>query len=123
MRLALEARPWISERDKVLLLNRLTEVINYWQVRGSGGRGGRAGWWLRGGAWQGAAGSWGLGADGVWWLEGHGAAGVHRAACVGWEGWVLGVVGQSMRHRGGRGSYISWSRWPSQWRAARSQEP
>jgi len=31
LRLALEARPWISERDKVILLNRTTEVINFWQ--------------------------------------------------------------------------------------------
>lgn len=34
LRLALEARPWISERDKVILLNRTTEVINYWQQDG-----------------------------------------------------------------------------------------
>ncbi|GAX73130.1 hypothetical protein CEUSTIGMA_g583.t1 [Chlamydomonas eustigma] len=31
LRVALEARPWISERDKVVLLNRTTEVINFWQ--------------------------------------------------------------------------------------------
>jgi len=34
LRLALEARPWISERDKVILLNRTTEVINFWQQEG-----------------------------------------------------------------------------------------
>ncbi|CAK0781444.1 hypothetical protein CVIRNUC_005375 [Coccomyxa viridis] len=28
---ALEAKPWVSERDKVLLLNKTTEVINFWQ--------------------------------------------------------------------------------------------
>jgi len=31
LKAALEARPWIAERDKVVLLNRLTEVINFWQ--------------------------------------------------------------------------------------------
>lgn len=31
LKAALEARPWINERDKVILLNRLTEVINFWQ--------------------------------------------------------------------------------------------
>lgn len=30
LKMALEGRPWISDRDKVLLLNRLTEVINFW---------------------------------------------------------------------------------------------
>jgi 30S ribosomal protein 3 len=30
LKLALEARPWISDLDKVGLLNRLTEVINFW---------------------------------------------------------------------------------------------
>ena len=34
LRLALEVRPWISERDKVILLNRTTEVINFWQQEG-----------------------------------------------------------------------------------------
>ena len=29
---ALDARSWIGEREKVLLLNQCTEVINYWQV-------------------------------------------------------------------------------------------
>ncbi len=32
LKAALEARPWINERDKVILLNRLTEVINFWCV-------------------------------------------------------------------------------------------
>jgi len=31
LRVAMEARPWISERDRVILLNRTTEVINFWQ--------------------------------------------------------------------------------------------
>ena len=31
LKAALEAKPWIGERSKVLLLNRCTEVINYWQ--------------------------------------------------------------------------------------------
>lgn len=31
LRVALESKPWITERDKILLLNRLTEVINFWQ--------------------------------------------------------------------------------------------
>jgi len=28
---ALESRPWIQERDKILLLNKTTEIINFWQ--------------------------------------------------------------------------------------------
>lgn len=31
LRAALESRPWIDERSKILLLNKTTEVINYWQ--------------------------------------------------------------------------------------------
>ncbi|KXZ53628.1 hypothetical protein GPECTOR_6g545 [Gonium pectorale] len=31
LRQNLEARPWISERDRIVLLNRMTEIINYWQ--------------------------------------------------------------------------------------------
>lgn len=31
LKVALEARPWVPERDRVVLLNRVTEVINYWQ--------------------------------------------------------------------------------------------
>ncbi|KAK9843982.1 hypothetical protein WJX81_000959 [Elliptochloris bilobata] len=31
LKAALEAKPWVSERDKVLLLNKTTEVINFWQ--------------------------------------------------------------------------------------------
>jgi 30S ribosomal protein 3 len=30
LKLALEARPWISDKDKILLLNRLTDIINFW---------------------------------------------------------------------------------------------
>ncbi|PNH11498.1 putative 30S ribosomal protein 3, chloroplastic [Tetrabaena socialis] len=31
LRMNLEARPWISERDRIILLNRLTQLINFWQ--------------------------------------------------------------------------------------------
>ncbi|KAF5828352.1 plastid and cyanobacterial ribosomal protein-domain-containing protein [Dunaliella salina] len=31
LRRALESRKWMAEKDNVLLLNRLTEVINFWQ--------------------------------------------------------------------------------------------
>lgn len=31
LKATLEKKPWISERDKVLLLNKTTEVINFWQ--------------------------------------------------------------------------------------------
>lgn len=34
LKAALEAKNWISERDTVLLLNRTTEVINFWQEEG-----------------------------------------------------------------------------------------
>ena len=42
LRVALEARPWITDRDRIVLLNRLTEVINFWQepAAGEGGDGG-----------------------------------------------------------------------------------
>lgn len=36
LRVALEAKPWIADRDRIVLLNRLTEVINFWQ-EGAGG--------------------------------------------------------------------------------------
>lgn len=34
LKVALESRPWVTERDRVILLNRLTEVINFWQEPG-----------------------------------------------------------------------------------------
>lgn len=36
LRVALEARPWITDRDRIVLLNRLTEVINFWQEPAAG---------------------------------------------------------------------------------------
>lgn len=35
LKAALEAKPWVPERDRVLLLNRTTEVINFWQDEGT----------------------------------------------------------------------------------------
>lgn len=28
---AMEAKPWVQERDKIILLNKATEIINFWQ--------------------------------------------------------------------------------------------
>ena len=30
----LDAKPWISETDRIELLNQATEIINFWQERG-----------------------------------------------------------------------------------------
>lgn len=30
----LESKPWISQKDKIHLLNQVTEIINYWQEEG-----------------------------------------------------------------------------------------
>ena len=35
LKAALEAKSWVPERDRVLLLNRTTEVINFWQDEGA----------------------------------------------------------------------------------------
>jgi len=34
LRTELESKPWISENDKIDLLNHATEIINYWQETG-----------------------------------------------------------------------------------------
>lgn len=34
LRTELESKPWISENDKIDLLNQATEIINYWQETG-----------------------------------------------------------------------------------------
>jgi len=34
IRMELESKPWISEREKIDLLNKATEIINFWQEQG-----------------------------------------------------------------------------------------
>ena len=32
LKLELDSKPWLSEKDKILALNLITDVVNYWQT-------------------------------------------------------------------------------------------
>nr|YP_010700396.1 putative ribosomal protein PSRP-3/Ycf65 [Phacus arnoldii]WCH63564.1 putative ribosomal protein PSRP-3/Ycf65 [Phacus arnoldii] len=38
MRIDLSLKPWISQNDSILILNQITEVINYWQEKSESSR-------------------------------------------------------------------------------------